>query len=136
MTGGRRGSDRRRTSAGVPPASTVPSTAPPSVSPSVPVSDARARLAERVERHRGVVGVAAAVVAGALTVTWLVVVPEKADAAGPLQAAVLRYAHPVCWALLAAAATAWAARAPRPAVEWPARAALAAYVAFLAALAF
>jgi hypothetical protein len=95
----------------------------------------RARLALWVERHRVVVGAAAAVVAGALTVTWLVVVPDKVDSAGPLQAAVLRYGHPACWALLAVAATAWATRAPRPAIEWPARAALVAYVAFLAALA-
>lgn len=86
-------------------------------------------------RHRTVVGGGAAVVAAALSVTWLVVVPGKADDVAPLQSAVLRYAHPMCWALLAVAASAWALRAPRGAVEWPARGALAAYATFLVALA-
>lgn len=95
----------------------------------------RARAAGLAEQHRRVVGGGAAVLAAALAVTWLVVVPEKAEEVGTLQSAVLRYAHPGCWALLSAAATAWAVRAPRPAVEWPARGALAAYAAFLVALA-
>lgn len=95
----------------------------------------RARVADLVEQHRTVVGGGAAVVAAALAVTWVVVVPEKADEVGPLQSAVLRYAHPACWSLLAVAASAWALRAPRAVVEWPARGALVAYAAFLVALA-
>ncbi|MBC7292065.1 MAG: hypothetical protein H5T83_12130 [Actinotalea sp.] len=96
---------------------------------------ARTRLVALAERHRGVVGVGLAAGATALTVTWLVVVPEKADGVGPLQAGLLRFGHPACWALLATSALAWAVRAPRRAVEWPARGALVAYAAFLAALA-
>lgn len=92
-------------------------------------------LSVLVRRHRGVVGGVAAVGAMALSVTWLVVVPEKAADVGPVQAWLLRYAHSLCWALLAVAAGAWAVRAPRPAVAWPARGALAAYLAFLSALA-
>ncbi len=61
--------------------------------------------------------------------------PEKAGDAGSVQSWLLRYAHSVRWALLAVAAGGWAVRAPRPATQRPARAALAAYVTFLAALA-
>lgn len=96
---------------------------------------ARERLVGLLERHRGAAGGAAALGATGLALTWLVVVPDKAADVGPVQAGVLRLAHPVCWALLATAAAAWAVRAPRPAVEWPARGALAAYAAFLVALA-
>jgi hypothetical protein len=87
-----------------------------------------------VQEHRGVVGGVAALGATALAVTWLVLVPGKADDVEPVQSWLLRYAHPVCWALLAVAAGGWAARAPRLLTQWSARGALAAYVAFLAAL--
>lgn len=88
-----------------------------------------------MRRHRGVVGGVAALGSMTLAVTWLVVVPEKAAHVGPVQAWLLHYSHSVCWALLAVAAGGWAVRAPGPAVKWPARGALAAYLAFLAALA-
>ena len=95
----------------------------------------RSSLRMLVRRHRGVVGGVAALGATALAVTWLVLVPEKAGDVGPVQSWLLRYAHSLCWALLAVAAGGWAAAAPRPATQWPACGALAAYVAFLAALA-
>jgi hypothetical protein len=60
-------------------------------------------------------------------------VPEKAGDVAPVQSWLLRYAHSVCWALLAVAAGGWAVQAPRPAMRWSARGALAAYVAFVAA---
>lgn len=92
-------------------------------------------LSMLVRRHRVVVGCVAALGSTALAVTWLVVVPDKAGDVGPVQSWLLRYAHSVCWALLAVAAGGWAVRAPRPVMEWSARGALAAYVAFLAAVA-
>jgi hypothetical protein len=95
----------------------------------------RSSVSMLARRHRGVVGGVAALGATALAVTWLVLVPEKAGDVGPVQSWLLRYAHSVCWALLAVAAGGWAVRAPRRATQWPARAALAAYVTFLAALA-
>lgn len=84
--------------------------------------------------NRAVVGGLASLSAAALAVTWVFVVPDKADQTGPAQSFVLRHAHPACWGLLAIAAAAWACRAPRALVGWPARGALACYLAFLAAM--
>lgn len=95
----------------------------------------RSSLSVLVQRHRSILGGVAALGATALAVTWLVAVPEKAGDVGPVQSWLLRYAHSVCWALLAVAAGGWAVRAPLSAIRWPARGALAAYVAFLAAFA-
>ncbi len=88
-----------------------------------------------MRRHRSVVGGVAALGATVLAVMWLVLVPDKAGDVGPVQSWLLRYAHSLCWAFLAVAAAGWAVRAPRLASRWPACGALAAYVAFLAALA-
>lgn len=95
----------------------------------------RSSLDLLVQRHRGAVGGAASLCAAALAVTWLVVVPEKAGQVGPVQSWLLQYAHSLCWALLALGAGGWAARAPHMSTRWAARGALAAYVAFLTALA-
>lgn len=80
-------------------------------------------------RTLGLVGAAVAVV---LTVVWLVVVPEKADETSGLQAALIRYGHPACWALLAGAGLAYAAGRPH-ASRVLGYAALACYAAFVLA---
>jgi hypothetical protein len=85
-----------------------------------------------LERRRVAVGATGAVVAVALALLWLVVVPEH-EADG-VQGAVLRYGHSACWALVALGAVLHAVRAPARAVGACAWAALACYVAFLAAL--
>lgn len=84
-------------------------------------------------RRRAVVGPVAVVLAAALGVVWLVVVPGEAESAAGWREVALRYGHPACWFLLAAAALAWTTRAPRRWVEAPAWTALACYLAFLAA---
>lgn len=84
-------------------------------------------------RRRAVAGPVAVVLAAALGVVWLVVVPDEAERAAGWREVALRYGHPACWFLLAVAALAWTARAPRRWVEVPAWAALACYAAFLAA---
>ncbi len=93
------------------------------------------RIGTALARHRRPVGIIGAVVALALAVLWVVVVPgEAADAQG-LQLLALRWAHPLCWLLLAVAGVLHASRAPdrlRDAALW---AALAAYGAFVLALA-
>ncbi|WP_460436755.1 hypothetical protein, partial [Angustibacter speluncae] len=73
-----------------------------------------------------------AVVAAALAVLWLLVVPEH-DGDGP-RAVLLRFGHSACWALVAVGALLHAVRAPARAVGACAWAALACYAAFLAAL--
>lgn len=77
-------------------------------------------------------GLVGALVAGALTVVWLVVVPEKADQTSGVQAAVIRYGHPACWALLAGAGLAYAAGRPHTS-RLLGYAALACYAAFVLA---
>jgi hypothetical protein len=86
-------------------------------------------------RHRRPLGIAATIVATALAVLWTQVVPDRAAPAPALQAAVIRWAHPLCWALLAAAALCWALGAPKRLTETLAWLALGAYGAFLIALA-
>lgn len=86
-------------------------------------------------RHRRVVGGVGAAAATALAATWLVVVPGEAAEAVGLQRFLLQYAHSICWGLIAIALAGFALRAPRILIDGCAWAALAAYVAFLAALA-
>jgi hypothetical protein len=92
------------------------------------------RARSLLERHRTAVGGAAAVVCAVLAVVWLLVVPEQADQAGPLRAAVIRLGHPLCWGLLSVTGVLFAVGAPRPLVQTVAYAALASYGAFLLAL--
>ncbi len=87
-----------------------------------------------VQRHRTPLAATAAVVAAGLAVLWLLVVPDAAREADGLRWMLLRFGHSLTWGLLALAALALALSAPAPAVRWPAYAALACYVAFLAAL--
>ncbi len=93
------------------------------------------RIAAALARHRRPVGIIGAVVALALAALWVVVVPGEAAEAQGLQQLALRWAHPLCWLLLAVAGVLHASRAPdrlRDAALWSA---LAAYGAFLLALA-
>lgn len=94
-----------------------------------------AGLRAAARRHRRPLGIAAAIVAIALAVLWTQVVPDRAATAPPLHAAVIRWAHPLCWALLAAAALCWALGAPKRLTETLGWFALGAYGAFLLALA-
>ena len=91
-----------------------------------------ADVATRPSRRQRTLGLVGALVAGALTVVWLVVVPEKPDASSGVQAALVRYGHSACWALLAGAGLAYAAgRAHTSRVLG--YAALACYAAFVLA---
>ncbi|WAB82177.1 hypothetical protein OVN18_03995 [Microcella daejeonensis] len=92
------------------------------------------RIAALLARHRRLVGAAAAAIALALAVLWVIVVPEKAAETTGVQRFALEWAHPLCWLLLAVAGALHAMRAPdrlRDAVGWSA---LVAYGAFLLAL--
>jgi hypothetical protein len=82
-------------------------------------------------RHR-TLGLVGAAVAAVLTVVWLVVVPEKAEEASGVQAALIRYGHPACWALLAGAGVAYAAGRPHTS-RILGYAALVCYAAFILA---
>ena len=85
-------------------------------------------------RNRMPLGLAAAAVALALAVLWCFVVPDKAATTEGLHSAAIRWAHPLCWALLAGAALSHAVAAPtklRDGLLWSA---LASYAVFLGAL--
>ena len=84
-------------------------------------------------RRRRRLALAAAAVALVLTAVWLVVVPGKAEETTGAQAALIRYGHPACWVLLAAAAVAYAAGRPDTS-RTLGYAALACYAAFLLAV--
>ena len=84
-------------------------------------------------RHRTPLAVAGLVVSLGLAALWLVVVPERVSETTGLQSWLIRYAHSICWALLATACALVLARAPKRAIDLTAWAALAAYAAFLAA---
>ena len=86
----------------------------------------------RPDPRRRTLGLVGAAVAAVLAVVWLVVVPEKADEASGLQAALIRYGHPACWALLAGAGVAYAAGRPHTS-RVLGYAALACYAAFVLA---
>ncbi|MGA8047982.1 MAG: hypothetical protein WCA30_17110 [Dermatophilaceae bacterium] len=88
--------------------------------------------APRPTRRQGTIGLVGAAAAAALTVVWLVVVPEKADEVGGVQAALIRYGHPACWALLAGAGVAYATGRPHTS-RVLGYAALACYAAFILA---
>jgi hypothetical protein len=75
-----------------------------------------------------------AVIATGMTAVWSLVIPERAATATGLQAAAIRYGHPVCWALLAIVGVLTAIGAPRRARDAFAFAAGASYAAFLAGL--
>ncbi|WP_168916574.1 hypothetical protein [Microcella flavibacter] len=93
------------------------------------------RIRRALARHRRAVGITGAALALALAALWVVVVPGEAAEAQGVQYFALRWAHPLCWLLLAVAGVLHASRAPdrlRDAALW---AALAAYGAFLLALA-
>jgi hypothetical protein len=96
------------------------------------VTGAEIGLRGLVARHRRALGLAGAGVAAGLAVLWLVVVPDTDGATG-VQEWAIRYGHALCWALLAVAAALWAAAGPRRVVAGIAWAALACYVAFVAA---
>lgn len=84
-------------------------------------------------RHRTLLAATGLAVSVGLALLWLVVVPERANETTGVQSWLIRYAHSLCWALLAMVAVLVLARAPQRAIDTAAWSALAAYVAFVAA---
>lgn len=74
------------------------------------------------------------VVAVGMAVVWSVAIPERAATTSGLQAAAIRYGHPVCWVLLAVVGGLTAVGAPRRIRDAFAYAAAGSYAAFLTAL--
>lgn len=91
-------------------------------------------MTEFVDRHRLLLGLIGGLVALGLAVVWTMVVPGRAETATGLREAILRYAHPACWALLSAAGFVWAFGGPSRVAGGLAQAALATYVAFILAM--
>ncbi len=82
-------------------------------------------------RHRLYVGSVMAVIAIAVAVVYMFVLPAEAEGVHPLVQSILRYGHSLCWVLLAVAAGLFATKAPLRAVMWCAYAALFAYGVFI-----
>lgn len=87
-----------------------------------------------IAENRMLVGLVWTVLAAILAVVWLKVVPGKVESVPAPQAAVLRYAHPCCWALLAIAGVVYAVGLSPVLVTAISLTALSCYIAFLAAL--
>lgn len=90
--------------------------------------------ADWARRHRRALGLVGAVAAAGMAVLWTFVVPERADEATGVREVAIRVGHPAAWALLAVFGVFVALGAPERARSVVAWAALAAYVAFVAAL--
>ena len=85
-------------------------------------------------RHHRMLGIVGAVIAAALAVVWVFVVPEQAESATGVREAAIRWGHPVCWALLAVVGVLVAVDAPRRLRDGVAVLAAVSYAAFLLAL--
>lgn len=85
-------------------------------------------------RKRRFFGVIGGVIALAIAIAYLYIVPEQAAAKTGLQRVVLLYSHALCWVLLSGASIAWAVSKRRTVSMALIYAALAAYLAFIGAL--
>lgn len=83
-------------------------------------------------RHRRVLGIAMTVIAVALAVLDLTVLPQP-DAGGGVRAFVLRWAAPVCWVMIAGVALTWALSVRRAVVNAFAYVAVACWLVYLGA---
>lgn len=84
--------------------------------------------------RRVALGVGGGVVAAGMAVLWWFVVPDKADTAGGLHAAAIRYGHPATWSLLALLGVLVATDAPARVRTVVGALSAACYAAFLAGL--
>ncbi|GIG27634.1 hypothetical protein [Cellulomonas marina] len=91
-------------------------------------------MLEFLESHRVLAGAVGCIVALAVAVVFLLVVPEEAAGSTGARYLVLRYGHSLCWLLLAACSALHALRAPSGLVEATGLLALASYVSFVAVL--
>src|SRR5699024_2344717 len=83
-------------------------------------------------RHRRVLGVATTVIAVALAVLDVTVLPQP-DVSGGVRAFVLRWAAPVCWVMIAGVALTWALSVRRAVVNAFAYVAVACWLVYLGA---
>lgn len=83
--------------------------------------------------RRRVIGLIAAALALGMAVLWSIVVPAESGAPG-LRGVVVRFGHPLAWALLSMVAALWAVDRGAKARSVLGLAALAAYIAFVAAI--
>lgn len=86
------------------------------------------------QRHRRTLGLPGAAVAAGMTILWVAVVPDKADATHGIQSLAIRWGHPASWAFLTGVGLSVAAGAPKSVREALAWSALGSYAAFLVAL--
>ena len=88
-------------------------------------------MASFIQTHRKAVGIVSVIVALAIAVLYLFVVPEQAASATGLEKFIIEYAHAAVWFLLAAALVLWTLRRGNRARSILAYAALALYAVFL-----
>lgn len=87
-----------------------------------------------LEKHRRAFGLIGAVLALAVAIIYLVVIPKESSDASGIQKVVLAYGHSLCWFLLSGASYLWSTNKKN---RWPATlayAALASYVIFMGTL--
>ena len=96
--------------------------------------DARTGLVEWMRRRRRPLGAVGAVIAAGMSALWVVVVPDRVDTVTGVQEVVIRWGHPVCWALLAIVGILVAVAAPKRIRDVVAVLAAGSYAAFVIAM--
>lgn len=67
-------------------------------------------MKDYLEKHRKIIGLAAALIACAIAVLYIWLVPNEASHASGIQKIVLVYGHSLCWFLLSTASVLWATK--------------------------
>lgn len=88
-----------------------------------------------LHQHRVLFGSVGAVIAVLVASIYLIVVPEQAKQTTGIVSFTLRYAHSICWVLIAASSTLWAADKYPNIMRLSAYSALVSYLAFMSTLA-
>ena len=87
-----------------------------------------------LERHRKVIGLIGTLVAVAVAVLYLFIIPGEAEETSGVAKINLQYAHSLCWLLLSTASTCWALGKYFMLAKYFAYSALAVYLIFMATL--
>jgi hypothetical protein len=91
-------------------------------------------MSDLITRHKKAAGIVGAIVAGAIAVIYLFIVPQEAEYANGLFWLTLTYGHTVCWLLLATASLLYGIGKPMRIISICAYAGLAIYALFVVTL--
>ena len=87
-----------------------------------------------LEKHRRFFGIVGGMIAFVVAIIYLKVIPEEASTVSGLQKIILIYGHSLCWILLSAASSLWAATEKDMLSKILAYTALVVYIIFISTL--